>query len=187
MNDYENQGNLSIFDLLNMLPGVTTSNNSVLIRNQIPAFYLDGFPVQIEDILFLTGNDVEFIDVLTGAEAGMFINSGNGVVAIYSRTGENLTIRNVKRKPGIIDFEAVGFYTAREFYAPDHLNGFDEAMKADIRTTLHWEPKIILEKNKKSGEVSFFTSDTKSKYAIKIEGITNTGIPVYHVSTFEVD
>ena len=187
MNDYENQGNLTILDLLNMLPGVTTSNNSVLIRNQIPAFYLDGFPVQIEDILFLTGNDVEFIDVLTGAEAGMFINSGNGVVAIYSRTGENLTIRNVKRKPGIIDFEAVGFYTAREFYAPDHLNGFDEAMKADIRTTLHWEPKIILEKNKKSGEVSFFTSDTKSKYAIKIEGITNTGIPVYHVSTFEVD
>ncbi len=188
MNDFENQGNLSIFDLLNMLPGVITSNDSISIRNQgTPSVYLDGFQVELGDISHLTGNDVDFIDVLTGAEAAIFSNSGNGVVAIYSRTGANVSISNVKRKPGIIDFEAIGFYTAREFYAPDHLNGFDEAFKQDIRTTLHWEPKIVLSKTSNKAEISFFTSDAKSNYAIKIEGITDSGIPVYHLSTLKVD
>ncbi|KAA5826185.1 hypothetical protein FPF71_05070 [Algibacter amylolyticus] len=187
MKSLENQSHLSIFDLLNMLPGVTTLNDSIYVRNETPAVYLDGFQVELIDISHLTGSDIDFIDVLSGAEASSFSNAGNGVVAIYSRTGANISVRNVKRKPGIIDFEAIGFYTAREFYAPDHLNGFEEAMKADIRTTLHWEPKIVLNENNTKAEVSFFTSDKKSNYAIKIEGITDSGIPVYHLSTLEVD
>ena len=187
LKDFAGQGNLSIFDLLIMLPGVSTANDSIYIRNLRPSVYLDGFQVEMEDISLLTGNDIDFIDVLTGAEAATFSNSGNGVVAIYTKTGLNVSTRNIKRKPGIIDFEAIGFYTAREFYAPDHLNGFDEAMKADIITTLHWEPKIVLSETSNKAEVSFFTSDAKSRYAIKIEGITDTGIPVYHLSTLDVD
>ncbi|MEP3836466.1 MAG: hypothetical protein ABJM36_02410 [Algibacter sp.] len=187
MKSLENQSHLSIFNLLNMLPGVTTVNDSIYIRNQAPAVYLDGFQVELDDLTHLTGNDIDFIDVLSGAEAFTFNNGGNGVVAIYSRTGINISVRNVKRKPGIIDFESIGFYTAREFYAPDHLNGFDEAMKADMRTTLHWEPKIVLNENNIKAKISFFTSDKKSNYAIKIEGLTDSGIPVYHLSTLEVD
>ncbi|NMH89751.1 TonB-dependent receptor plug domain-containing protein [Flavivirga algicola] len=188
MKDFENVEFLTVLDLLNTLPGVNAFNNSISIRNQgTPSIFLDGFRVQLEDILYLRGIDVEFIDVLKGANAAFYSNSANGVIAIYSRTGANFRSRNIKRKPGIIDFTAIGFYTAREFYAPDHINSSGEALKQDIRTTLHWEPKIMLTDDANKAEISFFTSDSKSNYAIKIEGITNTGDPVYHLSTFQVD
>ncbi len=188
MKDFENLEFLTVLDLLNTLPGVNAFNNSISIRNQgTPSIFLDGFRVQLEDILYLNGLDVEFIDVLKGANAAFYSNSANGVIAIYSKTGSNIRSRNIIRKPGIIDFTAIGFYSAREFYAPDHINDSGEALKQDIRTTLHWEPKIMLTNDSNKAEISFFTSDSKSNYAIKVEGITDTGVPVYHLSTFEVD
>jgi hypothetical protein len=188
LNDMVGSEAYSIFDLLNTLPGVSAYNDSISIRGGgVPGIYLDGFQVQLTDISHIRGGDIEFIDVLKGADAAYFSNSGNGIIAIHSKIGSNVRTKNIKRKPGIIDFSADGFYTAREFYAPDHLNGFDESMKQDIRTTLHWEPKIILNSTNNQAEISFFTSDKKSKYAIKIEGLTDTGSPVYHLSTFEVE
>lgn len=189
LNDFPNASSYSIFDLLNMLPGVTAYNDKISIRNgdHVPGIYLDGVQVELSDITYLNSSEIEFIDVLKGNDAALFSNSAYGIIAIYSKTGGSLINKNIKRKPGIIDFSATGFYTAREFYAPDHLSGFDDTLKQDIRTTLHWEPKIELDSTKNKVEVSFFTSDKKSKYAIKIEGITDSGIPVYHLSTFEVE
>ncbi len=188
LNDLEGAESFTLSELLNQLPGVSVFNDSISIRNGgVPSVYLDGMQIEMSDISYITGGDIEFIDVLLGADAAFFSNSGNGVVAIHSRVGSNIRSRNVKRKPGIIDFTSIGFYTAREFYSPDHLSDFDEVLKQDIRTTLHWEPKITLTDSTSKANVSFFTSDTRSRYAIKIEGITDSGIPVYHVSTFEVE
>lgn len=188
MRDFEDLSNFTVLDLLSQLPGVIAINDTISIRGQgTPGIYLDNTPVDVSDISFMQASEIEFIDVLKGADASFFANSGNGVIAIHSKTGNGLARRNVKRKPGIIDFIATGFYTARTFYAPDHLNGFDEAIKPDLRTTLHWEPKIVINEESNTAEVSFFTCDSKSNYAIKIEGITDTGIPIYHLSTLEVD
>tara|TARA_R110002049_G_scaffold99113_4_gene241668 strand:- start:2120 stop:4600 length:2481 start_codon:yes stop_codon:yes gene_type:complete len=188
MSENEEQRFFNIIDLINQLPSVRAFNDNISIRNQgPPQILLDGFPVEIEDVLFMTGVDVDFIDVLVGPSAAIISNSSNGVIAIYSRTGSFSSNINVKRKPGIIDFTSTGFYTAREFYAPDYINGFNEYTKPDIRTTLHWEPKMVLSETLNKAEVSFFTSDYRSNYAIKIEGITEEGIPFYHFSTIEVD
>jgi len=59
-------------------------------------------------------------------------------------------------------------------------------VKSDYRTTLHWEPEIRLS-NDSNTEISFFTSDLKEEYIIEIEGITDSGIPVYTSSTFLVN
>ncbi|WP_282124499.1 TonB-dependent receptor [Algibacter mikhailovii] len=188
MSDLENQRSRSIIDLLNMLPGVTAFNNTVSIRNQgTPNIIIDGMPGNLDDILFMTGEDVDFIDVLKGANANMFSNAANGVIVIHTRTGSFDKNMNVKRKPGIINFNAKGFYTAREFYTPDHDKAFEDITRQDIRTTLHWEPRVILSEESNKASISFYTSDKKSNYGIKIEGITNTGIPFCHLSTFEVN
>ncbi|TNJ42593.1 TonB-dependent receptor plug domain-containing protein [Tamlana fucoidanivorans] len=187
MAEMENLRNLSILDLLNMLPGVTAYNDSISIRRQgSPKIVVDGIPAEMADILYMTGNDVDFIDVLKGADAVTFSNAGNGVIAVYTRTGNFSQNIHIKRKPGIIDFTAKGFYSAREFYAPDHINGFDEATRQDIRTTLHWEPKIVLNTNRPQGNISFFTSDLKSNYAIRIEGLSENGQPFSHLSYLKV-
>ena len=72
---------------------------------------LDGFSVEFEDVSFMSGADIEFIDYLSGASASTFSGGANGVIAIYSKTG-NGSLKNVKREPGIINFNYPGFYTA---------------------------------------------------------------------------
>lgn len=185
----EDQRIYNVMDLINQLPTVVAFDDNISIRNQGQAnILLDGQNVQVEDILFLTGDDVDFIDVLDGPRAAIFPNSANGVIAIYSRTGSFSSNQNVKRSPGITNFSVAGFYSTREFYAPNYSDEFENFSNyQDIRTTLHWEPKIVLNQASTEAEVSFYTSDVKSRYAIKIEGITHTGIPVYHLSTIEVD
>ncbi|MEW4925429.1 Plug domain-containing protein [Algibacter sp. 2305UL17-15] len=178
----------TVFDLLATVPGVSVFNDSIYIRGGTgsPLVLLDKFEVDMDFLSSLQASEISFIDVLKGADAALYPNSGNGVIAIYSKTGNTSFSRNIKRKPGIIDFPAKGFYTAKKFYAPDHLSGFEEATKPDIRTTLHWEPKITIN-NEGGQDISFFTSDSKSDYLIEIEGVSQSGIPLHAVSTFNVD
>ena len=188
MAELEDQRVYNIIDLINQMPGVRAINETISIRNQgAPVILVDGQVVDIIDILFLTGEDVDFIDILDGPKAAFIPNASNGAVAIYSRTGSFTSSTNVKRKPGILNFTVNGFYTAREFYAPNYSDEFEvfNGYK-DLRTTLHWEPKVMLTPQLPTANISFFTGDIKSNYAIKIEGITNDGVPFYHFSTFEV-
>jgi hypothetical protein len=176
----------TIFDLLQRLAGVNVSGTSVSIRGGgTPSYYLDGMEVDSTFVESLYGTDIDFIDALTGADAAVYSNSANGIIAIYSKTGSNISSNIVKRKPGIIDFKAEGYYTQRKFYAPDHINGFEEMSKADLRTTLHWEPNIRVIPDKTT-EVSFFSCDTKGDYIIDIQGISDTGMPIYSISTFTI-
>ena len=178
---------MSLYDLLNQIPSVRVFNDSVKIRNNASAkVLLDNFEVELRDISYLMANEIDFIDVLTGADAAFYNDAANGIVAIYSRRGVRISTSNVKRKPGIIDFTTVGFYTAREFYSPDHINDIELAIKPDVRTTLFWEPKLILDGNNRA-QISFFACDKKSRYGITLEGMTHTGIPIHHFSTIDVD
>ncbi|WP_343330170.1 hypothetical protein [Polaribacter staleyi] len=186
----ENAFGTTALELLYNLQGVTIQQDSVYVRNfgntTIPLILLDEMPIEVTDLSAIPASNISFIDLLVGIEASMFTSSG-AVVSIYSKSGNGFNLsKNIKRKPGIIDFKAVGFYTAKEFYAPDHINGIEEQTKADIRTTLHWVPKI---KTKTTEDVSikFFTSDSKSNYLIQVEGITENGTPVYGTSKIIVE
>ncbi|WP_067151119.1 hypothetical protein [Pseudotamlana agarivorans] len=189
MADYKNQSHLSVFQLLRNIHGITTFGDSIYMRNKpVTRILVDDFPVDVLDVSHMTGNEVDFIDVLTGAQASFHSNSGVGVIAIYTKTGEFERNINIKNKPGIINFTTKGFYTAREYYAPNYDDEFTNLAKQDLRTTLHWEPSITFSDDQiNTKEISFFTSDTRSKYGIRIEGITETGTPIYYVTTLDVD
>ena len=177
----------TVLEVLRAKPGIQTTGTGIALRGgQTPAFYLDGMEIDSTYIGQIYASDVEFIDILKGPDASIFSNSGNGVVAIYSKVGTDIAVGSVRRKPGIIDFPSQGFYVAREFYAPNHLNGFEDQTKKDIRTTLHWVPEIKLAPEKPY-KLSFFTGDLKGEYLIEVEGITSTGVPVYSTSTILVE
>ncbi|WP_139958145.1 Plug domain-containing protein [Flavicella sediminum] len=179
-------GSQTAFEVISFMNGVSAQGDTIYLRRAgIPQVYLDGMQVDADMLRSFNAEDIAFVDILTGAEAATFSNAGNGIIAVYSNTG-NVRTKNIKRKPGIIDFQAEGFYTAKKFYAPDHINGIEESMKADIRTTLHWEPFIRTAKETNS-EVSFFSCDTKGDYIIEVEGISDEGVPVHGFTSFTVD
>ncbi|WP_010134503.1 TonB-dependent receptor [Ochrovirga pacifica] len=187
LTDVIEPGTYTALDLLRQMNGVTVFSDTVYLkRNNGPAkVMLDGLEVDGSFLSAINGDEISFIDLLEGADAATFMNAGNGVIALYSNTG-NVGNRSVKRKPGIIDFYAKGFYRAKEFYKPNHINGFEEMNKPDLRTTLHWEPIVRTDGTGKA-QISFFTSDIKSDYLIEIQGISDTGTPLHATETFVVE
>ncbi|NIJ45523.1 hypothetical protein FHR24_001991 [Wenyingzhuangia heitensis] len=187
LNDFNSPGSYTAFDIVSQMNGVFTTGDSIYLRRSSnPAkIVLDNLEIDGSFLQSINGDEISFIDVLQGSDAATFSNGGNGVIALYSNTG-NVGSRNIKRKPGIIDFQAEGFYTARKFYAPDHVNDFELLNKSDLRTTLHWEP-IIRTNNNGATEVSFYTSDIRSDYIIEVEGISDNGTPIHGIKTFNVE
>ena len=185
--DLKGISSLTAYQLASRLSGVYVSNGKLyLTRTQAPAkIFLDRMEVDSDFIKSINAFEISFVDVLVGADVNLLGTSGGGAIALFSLSG-NERSKAIKREPGVINFNAVGFYTARKFYAPDHINGFEEMNNNDVRTTLHWEP-IIKTTNDKSSEITFFTSDLKSDYIIEVEGISANGQPIHAIKTFNVE
>lgn len=165
-------------ELFYTVPNVNVVNNSLFVNRfegVAPLILLNEIPINETDLTVIPASQISFIDVLTGPDAEIVFSS-NVVISIYSKEGYNFS-SSVKRKPGIINYKIPGFYLAKEFYSPDHINDIEAQTKADLRTTLYWNPNITVKDNT-DVEISFFTSDISSKYIIEIQGITYTGIPL---------
>lgn len=180
-------GSFTAFDMVVRMGGVTSFGDSIFIGKTggTPTIYLDGMQIEGDILRNVNADEISFIDLLIGpSETITFINGGRGVIAIYSKTG--IQLDNIKRKPGVIDFNAKGFYTAREFYSPDHISGFEDIKKPDLRTTLYWNPSIKTN-NLESSQVTFFTNDIPTDYIIEIEGVSLDGQPIHGTKVFTVE
>lgn len=175
------------FDMVRRMTGVRAFGDSIQLSRtgRSPAIYLDGMEIESDFLRYVRADEISFIDLLLGAtDTATFINGGNGVIALYSRTGVKIDF--TERKPGIINFNTRGYYTAREFYSPNHLDVFDNTSKSDVRTTLYWKPDIKTT-TKGSYDVSFFTNDIATDYIIEVEGISTDGQPIHGTKIFTVE
>ncbi|MGY5351233.1 hypothetical protein ACXGQW_01455 [Wenyingzhuangia sp. IMCC45533] len=187
LNDFTQAASFTAFEIISQMNGVIAGIDTLYLRRQnVPALvFIDGLEIDASFLNSINGDEISFIDILEAAEATTFPRATGGVIALYSNSG-NVGSRNVKRKPGIIDFQAKGFYTARKFYSPDHINEFELINEIDLRTTLYWEP-LIRTKATEDTKLSFFTSDLRSDYLIEVEGISDDGIPIHTYTTFVVE
>lgn len=181
-----------IFDLLVGVPGVQVlgfpPEASVIIRGGLgpPLYLLDGAEVGLAFVQYMPVAEILFMDVLVGPEAAIYgVRGAGGVIAIYTKTGENFD-DTPEIYPGIINLTVPGFYKTREFFAPNHTVSKPKLEKPDYRITLDWKPNINMEQNN-SPKLNFYTSDTSGTYVVRIEGITDDGKPVSARHTFYVD
>lgn len=181
---------ISMSDLLNQIPGLFFSPGSgFTIRGskKQPRIQIDNTDASLEELLDLFPIDVSFIDYHRGASSGIFSNSANGTILVYTRQGKFGFSSNAKRKPGIINYNAEGFYTAKEFYSPNYSIERKNNDSPDIRTSLYWNAKVRTTAENIAPKVSFFTGDLKGEYIIEVEGISDSGIPLYQTSKFVVE
>ncbi|MCB9081301.1 MAG: TonB-dependent receptor plug domain-containing protein [Lewinellaceae bacterium] len=145
---------------------------------------LDGIVVDSDIANTISLQDVAFVDVLKGASASIYGARGaNGVIAIYTKRGDEGVRQD---PPGVLTFTHPGFYRVREFYSPDYSAPKPEHQKPDYRTTLFWAPTIQVNDSGKA-QVSFFTADKATQYAVRVEGVTIDGRPVVGSATLTVD
>ncbi len=92
----------------------------------------------------------------------------------------------IKLESGVLNVDHPGYLAAREFYAPDYATNLPIHQEPDLRTAIHWAPNIQLTKDKPTN-LSFYAADTPTTYEVRVEGITENGLPVFKVIELKVE
>jgi len=69
----------------------------------------------------------------------------------------------------------LGYSSIKEFYSPDY-SKTNESSAADNRTTLYWNPFILMDANNRRVKIPFYNSDNCKKIRVVIEGINQNGL-----------
>jgi hypothetical protein len=110
--------------------------------------------------------------------------SVGNVIAIYTYGGKG--IFGVKPAAGISKSAVPVFAAPREFYAPKYEQlKPDDWLKPDLRTLVHWEPKLKVDSQGKAS-VSFYNADNPGPMQVIVEAISSNGEIGYKELNFEV-
>jgi hypothetical protein len=114
-------------------------------------------------------SDVAMIKVFDPPFFGAIGGGAGGAVAVYTKKGGNTA--NVKGLNAAIIY---GYSAIKEFYMPDYekTNANDII---DYRTTLYWNPYLLMDAKTRRITIPFFNSDNCKKIKVIVEGINESG------------
>jgi hypothetical protein len=107
----------------------------------------------------------------------------DGVVNLTTYQGDLNGIR-MNAHASVLDYP--GIPEQREFFSPQYETEKQvNSRMPDFRTLLYWSPNIKSDAGDKQ-PINFYSSDIPGKYAVVIQGLSETGIPGSHVVFFTV-
>jgi TonB-dependent SusC/RagA subfamily outer membrane receptor len=179
------EGFINIFQLIQgRVAGVRVTfdgfNATVLIRGVgslqagvEPMYMLNNVPVDASTLAQVSPRDVESVEVFKDpARTAMFgSQGGNGVIAVYTKTGASLVYSSVG---GTLVTKYSGYSIPRVFYSPKYEESSPANKFTDRRATLYWNPLIQTDASGKA-TVSYYNSETASKHLLILEGIDRQG------------
>ena len=180
-------------DLILRLPGVRVTGNQIYIlggptsfvADTNPLFVLDGAPIEKETALTLVVREIEFVDILRGADATIYgARGGAGVILIYTKKRFDWE-QEIAPPPGLLRTELIGFHVAKE-YADINFRNPDATFQPDMRTTLHWNPSLFLP-NKDNVTETIKVSNKTGHYIIIAQGLRKNGMPLFGSREFVVE
>ena len=165
--------------------GVPYSTRSMNTPMQL---IVDGVYTDADFLSSIVPNNVASVEVLRtiGNTAIYGSRGGGGVIIITTKRGGEYNYNASQiYSPGILTYTPKGFYSARQFYAPKYDDPKTNTAIADLRTTIHWVPNIVTDKD---GNASFeyFNAGSKGTYRIVVEGINDDGYIGRQVYRYEV-
>lgn len=135
---------------------------------------------------YLNANDVETVEVLKYASAGIYgMDGGHGVLVITTKQSRGLNAKDIAAV-GVLPIAPMGFYKAREFYSPKYDNTDFTGKRRDLRSTIYWQPELKTDKNG-NAIFDYYNSDGTGTYKIVIEGIDKDGTIGRQVYRYKVE
>lgn len=144
-----------------------SSNNAAqaVSKNNIN-ISLDGVAVTLEDLKQVNMRDILFIKLQQRTSP-----KDLPVLAITTRLSvDQNTIINNKTGFAIVS----GYPAAKEFYSPQYSDNVDNQV-TDYRSTIYWNPKVLLDKDHKKVKLVFYNNDISNKFRLVVEGINKEG------------
>ena len=167
---------MNVIDMLHTIPGIQVMGDKVSIRGSMnsPMFLIDNIQVQdMEEISYMTTNDVESIQVFKGASAAIFgSRGGNGVIAITLKKGVAVKVSTPISLAHIVP---LGYQKKAQFYVPKYeVDSARDSQQPDLRTTIYWNPELTADSNGVV-HVKFYTADKSNNYSVVLEGLADSG------------
>jgi hypothetical protein len=158
----------------------TGSTPTLSWRGGSPQLYLDEMPIDAEFLNTIPVSDIAFVKVFRPPFMGGFNGSG-GAIAVYTRKGDD-----IRSKPGGLNTNTIiGYTPIREFYSPNYSRFDKRNEQPDVRTTLYWNPLIIVPANNTSVKLQFYNNDVSKAFRVVIEGISKEGLVTHHEEVIE--
>nr|MBC7611377.1 TonB-dependent receptor plug domain-containing protein [Pseudopedobacter sp.] len=145
------------------------------IRGREAQIILDGMYVDGGFLSSINPRDVESIEILKsiGYTAIYGSRGGGGVIVINTKRGKaNYNTNNYA--PGIVSYNPIGLYKAKEFYVPNYDDPKINNSVLDLRTTIYWNPSIVTDSTGHA-QVDFFNADGTGNYKVVLEGMDLNG------------
>jgi hypothetical protein len=141
---------------------------SIMRGPQRVAVYLDEVGMSFPDAAYTPVDQVALIKYVPN-----FVGqSGNGpALFIYRRLPQDMGNTNSKY---VSSFNFPGYSVIKEFYSPDYAMPYSSAAP-DVRTTLYWNPEILLTKEKQKQTLRFYNTDNCTKMRVVIQGFNTAG------------
>ncbi|MES2810287.1 MAG: carboxypeptidase-like regulatory domain-containing protein, partial [Bacteroidota bacterium] len=94
-------------------------------------------------------------------------------IAVVEITTKNGSGWFFNESPASVTYRPLPVMHPQQFYSPRY-NVVLPVIEPDMRSTLYWAPDVTTDQNGKA-KVSFYTSDNKGKYTIKVAGVDAGG------------
>ncbi|MXV52880.1 hypothetical protein GS399_18050 [Pedobacter sp. HMF7647] len=156
------------------MPGIKIINGSISWRQYGVRIFLDNFQSSFSDVSSIPISDFEYVKIYPPPFGSFFSPGGSvegGAIAFYTKRGKGYDFDSGNKKPDAI---LQGYTPAKEFFSPDYATAVD-LKTVDNRTTLYWNPNIILDKNSRTFDVHFYNNDSAREFRLVLEGINNDG------------
>ena len=129
---------------------------------------LDGTLVNSDDLKLVNTKDILFIKFLEKNA------SSKGLPTLSITTRQSVDQSNIlNNKTGLVVVK--GYTAAKEYYSPQYSMNAGDDQIIDFRSTLYWNPSVILDKNNRKIKLVFYNNDISNRFRVVVEGFNKEG------------
>jgi len=141
-------------------------------QSSLVKLYVNG--MHIPDLTYedLDIDDIDRIDVYLGSKAWAWGELNCGVLNVTTHSGQ---LHNTDSPFNNCIVSLLGYQQPADYYFPRYKSGEKPlSMEPDLRRTLYWNPYLRMGQGHNL-QLSFFSADLPTTYAIRAEGLTSEG------------
>ena len=149
---------------------ISSDGQSATWRGSATSIFLNENNSDISMLEGIPMTDVALIKVFRPPFFGASGGGAGGAIAIYTKKGggDNSAVKG-------LDFTNIyGYSDVKEFYMPDY-EKTNTPDVADYRSTLYWNPFLIMDRKTRRIKIPFYNTDNCKKIRVVIEGINKLG------------
>lgn len=147
-------------------------------RGGSPSLYLNEMKTDADMLSSTPVSDIAYVKVFSPGDGGGFLLGGSGSIAVYTRKGGDQAPDPNAKSLSYVQLN--GYSAIKEFYSPNYATASERDTYDDVRSTLFWDPYILLSKNRKHIRLQFYNNDVTKHFRLVMEGINGDG-KLFHV------